>query len=349
MKFKNILSDANGSLAKTARFILAVCSRGLIIMLAIFYAVPLFSQDAKKRIAVLPFKYGGGIIKGEADFLTENVRAELIETGLFEVITNDQIEEMMKIKEQKQGVGEGSCNTEECIIDLGNALECEKMLVGTAMGAFGEYNLTGKILDVVSQKYEGAANLKISDKNKFPDAANQMVHQLVDHYVEELEKERIQTSLKAENKTFNGMLWRSLVLPGWGHIYANQKRGWLYSAIYAASAGVFIWSHVDFLNKEKRYDNSNESVEDTMQYYDDLNKAYKARGYMSYAFLSVAALIIADAVIAGRRYFSHEKLFSNQFIRKQKNTTYFYAYFSDSKRDKNYVETKHNFIFKRYF
>ena len=90
-------------------------------------------------------------------------------TGIFEVISNDQIEQMMSIKSTKQAVGAGSCNTEACIIDLGNALECEKMLAGKAAFAFGEYSITAKFLDVVMQKYEMSAESKTRDKDDFPD------------------------------------------------------------------------------------------------------------------------------------------------------------------------------------
>ncbi|MDH5719452.1 MAG: hypothetical protein OEZ13_02410 [Spirochaetia bacterium] len=136
------------------------------------------AQEEKKRIAVLPFEYGGGLTEDEAAWLTDSIRTALIGTDKYEVISNDQIENMMKLEAKKQGVGSGSCSSEQCIIDLGNALECEKVLTGKASGAFGVFSITGKILDVVAQKYEKAQEVTIKNKNDFPQAAQDMVRKL---------------------------------------------------------------------------------------------------------------------------------------------------------------------------
>jgi hypothetical protein len=78
---------------------------------------------------------------------------------------------MLQTQALKQKVGAGSCTSEKCLIDLGNALECEKMVVGMATFAFGKYSITVKMLDVVKQNYERAEELSIKAKEDFPDAA----------------------------------------------------------------------------------------------------------------------------------------------------------------------------------
>ncbi|MDH5718631.1 MAG: hypothetical protein OEZ22_13480 [Spirochaetia bacterium] len=151
----------------------------IISILSGFYTINAETTTEKYRIAVLPFKFGGTVTKSEVDYLMERIRSELIKTDYFDVISNDQLDEMVKMQTQKQGVGEGSCTTEKCIIDIGNALECEKIMVGSAMEAFGEYAISGKILDVVSQKYEKAEDIVIKRKSDFPNAAKKMVGSLV--------------------------------------------------------------------------------------------------------------------------------------------------------------------------
>jgi hypothetical protein len=134
--------------------------------------------EQKIRVAILSFQAGSGISQPEAAYLTNRVRTAIIELNKFDVISNDQIQKMMEIKEMKQKIGDGSCSTKECIIDLGNALECEKMFVGSAEGAFGEYLISLKLVDVASQKYELAKDIRISDKKEFPSAAMLIVNKL---------------------------------------------------------------------------------------------------------------------------------------------------------------------------
>ncbi|MDH5717056.1 MAG: hypothetical protein OEZ22_05405 [Spirochaetia bacterium] len=246
------------------------------------------SQEAKKRIAVMQFEYSGAITKDEARYLTEKVRSALIQTRQYEVISNDQIETMMAVEAKKQGVGPGSCNTEQCIINLGNALECEKMLVGSAGEAFGEYSINAKVLDVVLQQYENAADVSVKDKNDFPKAAKEVVTKLTGD------------SFESGGISYTGMIWRNALVPGWGHIYANQKRGYIYLGLWSAAGSGFLWSHLNYTSKQKEYDDADK--DNVTQAYDEANSAMNLRAYFSYAFLGVTAAILTDILITGKNY-----------------------------------------------
>jgi hypothetical protein len=130
------------------------------------------------RVAVMPFRAGPGLSQPEAVYLTNLVRTALIKLGKFDVVSNDQLQTMLQTKQMIQKIGRGSCTTKQCIIDLGNSLECEKMFVGYAEGAFGEYALSLKMVDVVKQKYEVAEDIRITNKKKFPNAAVRIVNKL---------------------------------------------------------------------------------------------------------------------------------------------------------------------------
>ncbi|MDH5720564.1 MAG: hypothetical protein OEZ13_08070 [Spirochaetia bacterium] len=251
----------------------------------------------KIRIAVLPFEHSEGITDAEAAYLTEAVRNTLIRTGIFEVISNDQIEQMMNIKSTKQAVGPGSCNTEACIIDLGNALECEKMLAGKAAFAFGEYSVTAKILDVVTQKYEMSAESKTRDKDDFPNAAKDVTQNLVEPYGES-------GFTSPAYSSYMGMLWRTALAPGWGHLHANQKRGWVYLGLWAASAGVFVWSHFNYNTKFSAYENA-KSVAEVEETFPKYESADYTRMYMSFAFLGIYAVALGDMFLTGKGYMAH--------------------------------------------
>jgi hypothetical protein len=124
---------------------------------------------------VLPFQVGQGISVPEALYLTDIVRSGLIETGKYHVISNDQMEAQLKIIQKNQQIGSGTCTSEKCIIDLGNALECEKMIVGYTSGAFSEFIISVKMFDVVKQNYLMAKSVRKKNKNEFPDAAQNIV------------------------------------------------------------------------------------------------------------------------------------------------------------------------------
>ncbi|MDH5717913.1 MAG: hypothetical protein OEZ22_09775 [Spirochaetia bacterium] len=252
------------------------------------------AQEIKKRIAVMPFDFSGAITKDEAKYLTEKVRSALIQTRQYEVISNDQIETMMQVEAKKQGVGPGSCSTEQCIIDLGNALECEKMLVGSAGEAFGEYSINAKVLDVVLQQYENAADVSVASKNDFPKAAKDVVAKLTGE------------SYDSGGISYTGMIWRNALAPGWGHLYAGQKRGYVYMGLFAATGGAFLWSHLNYTSKKEEY---SKAESDFDAKYDAADGAHILRGYMSYALISVITAAVTDIAITGGSY---------------KNQTFFY-------------------------
>ncbi|MDH5718546.1 MAG: hypothetical protein OEZ22_13045 [Spirochaetia bacterium] len=257
-------------------------------ILILLISIPINAEEPKKRIAVMPFDFSGNITKDEAKYLTEKVRSALIQTRKYEVISNDQIETMMAVEAKKQGVGPGSCSSEQCIIDLGNALECEKMLVGSAGEAFGEYSINAKVLDVVLQQYENAADVSVASKNEFPTAAKEVVKKITGENYE-----------SSGDISYTGMLWRNALVPGWGHLYANQTRGYIYLALFAGAGGAFIWSHLNFTSKQDDYKNA---IDDFDAKYETANSANSLRAYMSYAFISVIAAAVTDIAISGGSY-----------------------------------------------
>ncbi|MDH5721266.1 MAG: hypothetical protein OEZ13_11735, partial [Spirochaetia bacterium] len=426
---------------------------GILILgiLVFFLSGSMYAQDTeKKRIAVIPFKHGGGITKEEALYLTDKVRNALIASKAYDVISNDQIETMMQVEAQKQGVGSGSCSSEKCMIDLGNALESEKMLVGSASGAFGEYSISAKILDVVTQQYEEAADLSIADKSEFPQAAKELVSKITgvtinvetsensdklvnrrvlildfqnsqnnkdfsylegsvpDAFLEPLDKTKSfellkrnlwqkmvekkefmgkdaydeDTALKAARKagadvvvigsftvmndemqlyskalevsservivnrnkrskldsnmftsidelavemskemkdklpplpqkvlveerikyvnsaevSYSGFILRSLALPGWGHIFANKRRGFFYAGVFIGLLGSTGYYWYDSSVKKDDYYTANDNLQ---KKYDDYNLSHKIRGYSIVGLASLYLVVLSDGLITG--------------------------------------------------
>jgi len=301
-------------------FILVTCLKKTfvlsLLLLFCFFQTPITAQENKKRIAVLPFEFSGNITESEAIFLTDKVRTSLIKTHLFEVISNDQLKNMIEIKAQKQGLGAGSCSTEECIIDLGNALECEKMFIGKAAEAFGQYSISGKILDVVTQKYEEAQDINVDDKKSFPDAAKELVKKLTRNYSSG-------EFIYSGGSDYTGTLWRTAVLPGWGHLHVSQKRGWAYMGLWAVSGGAFLWSHLNYTATENEYaavpEGSLQSDYDAK--FSAYQNAAKTRTYMSYLFLASYAVSFSDLLFTDDLYAAYRKPFAIKI----------YSYFSNER------------------
>lgn len=99
--------------------------------------------------------------------------------------------------------------------------------------------------------------------------------------------------------TYPGILWRTAILPGFGHVYAEQKRGWLYVGLFLGTGGAFIWSHFNYRSKQDAY---NSATSDFDSKYDSANGAYKLRGYLSFAVIGVVAFIWGDALLFGKQY-----------------------------------------------
>ncbi len=132
------------------------------------------TKYGKQRIAIMNFKGGRVISNDEAKYLTDTVRTGLIKTDLFDVVTNDQIAEMIKMEEIREVFGT-DCESKNCQINLGRALECKYVVVGSIQHAFKQYSIAVKILNVTDQKYLHAEEISVGDKNQLPVAARKVV------------------------------------------------------------------------------------------------------------------------------------------------------------------------------
>jgi hypothetical protein len=302
----------------------------IIISILIFiFPITAFSQE-RLRIAVMPFSAGSGVSKPEANYLTDRVRTGLIKTGKFDVISNDQIQAMMKTKQTKQEVGAGSCTSEKCIIDLGNALECEKMIVGSAAGAFKEFAISIKMLDVVKQKYDLAEEITLKSKDQFPDAAREIIKMLANKQSKSsisFSDKKDDTSVVSGPVTYTGLLWRSLLIPGWGHIYSDQTRGYAYGGLFVITGGLFLWSQLDYSSKQSAYSDAKPGA-NFDQLHTDANNAHKFLGLMSWAFLATYVVVLGDAFIFGG---SNVATSSAMMSRVQKKEPYSFNIYAGTK------------------
>jgi TolB-like protein len=116
--------------------------------------------NAKPSIAILTLKSANEVTPGETELLTDRLAIEIFNTGKFQVMERNQIEQIMKEQGFQQS---GSCTDEGCVVQLGKMLGVQQLVSGSLgkLGRLYMINLrcidvkTAKIIQVVSEDIKG--------------------------------------------------------------------------------------------------------------------------------------------------------------------------------------------------
>lgn len=147
------------------------CYRAVIIISVITGSI---LAQRKPTLAVLDFS-PKGILKTEASILTDEIRSSIIASEVFRVLERAEIDEILK----EQGFqATGSCDDQECSIEIGKLLGVQHMLIGSAAKLNKTIIIHARIVDVqtgaivfnTSEKFRGDLD-KIAFKglSKFSD------------------------------------------------------------------------------------------------------------------------------------------------------------------------------------
>lgn len=124
--------------------------RLFIIFLMFLMCFEVKSQEQKIRIAILDLEVSGvdtSVIIG----LSNRLRAELVETGQFDVMERNRMSEIL----QEQGFQQtGACNSDECIIEAGKMLSVAKMVAGSVSRVNSLFTVTLRMIDVETTNIE---------------------------------------------------------------------------------------------------------------------------------------------------------------------------------------------------
>jgi len=100
-------------------------------------------QAQKMRLAIMDLN-PENVSKPTARMVSEMLRTELFNTGLFRVIERSEMDSILK----EQGFQQSGCTETECAVEVGKLLSARKILVGT-VGKLGErYIINARIVDV---------------------------------------------------------------------------------------------------------------------------------------------------------------------------------------------------------
>ena len=110
-----------------------------------------FAQDI--TIAVLDFD-GDGVSQSETRTLTNRLRDEMFNTGIYIVLERGKMDEVLK----EQGFQQTGCVTSECAVEVGNMLGVQQM-IGGSIGKVGNiHTVSARIIDVESGEVLKSAN-----------------------------------------------------------------------------------------------------------------------------------------------------------------------------------------------
>ena len=89
---------------------------------------------------------GNEVSSSEIKALTERLRSELLMTKHFKVLERDIMEEILK----EQGFQQSGCTTSECVVQIGQLVNVEKMVAGTINKIGNTYSSSVRIIDITT-------------------------------------------------------------------------------------------------------------------------------------------------------------------------------------------------------
>ncbi len=152
------------------------------LMLAIVVSGCLFTPELfgekTTRIAVMNLGVMGEVKKDTGRIIAEIIRGSLGEFESFEVINRENMRALLGEKKFQQS---GACDDASCLVEMGNALGVEKLVVGS-LGKMGKkYILTLKLVDLGSTKQENIVTREHSGAiETLTDIAKEAAYQLAE-------------------------------------------------------------------------------------------------------------------------------------------------------------------------
>ncbi|MBI4976949.1 MAG: hypothetical protein HZC28_05670 [Spirochaetes bacterium] len=120
--------------------------------LALTVAVSLCAQEQKMRIAIMDITPSAGVSADVASSVSELMRTEMFNTGLFRVVEREQMDKIMK----EQELQSSGCTDTECAVQVGKLLAVDRMLVGKISKLGAKYIINARIIHVERGEMEFA-------------------------------------------------------------------------------------------------------------------------------------------------------------------------------------------------
>ena len=248
-------------------------------------------EEAKTTVAVLDFE-SRGISVQEAQTLTDRFISSMNSTKKVLMVERGTMMDVLA----EQGFEADKCTSQECAAEVGAMLGVEYMING-AIGKLGDtYTIDVKMFSVATGAAENMQSVTYQGK------VDGMITEIeilgwtllgLDVPKNLLEKKRLGTTAflaqeaQEAGKTQMGALMRSLLFPGLGQLYSNQKLwgyGWI--AAEAVMGGLIFMNYSNYQTAQDDYNNYHTSyVNETDP---ELIAEYRAQSQTSYADMESA-------------------------------------------------------------
>lgn len=119
-----------------------------------------FSKDEPMRLAIMDLQ-AQGVSAQTAATVSDILRTELVNTGLFTIIERKEMGNILK----EQSFQLSGCSDTECAVQIGKLLSARKIMVGTVSKLGNAYIINARIVDVEKGVADFAENTKVSSES----------------------------------------------------------------------------------------------------------------------------------------------------------------------------------------
>jgi hypothetical protein len=137
---------------------------------------------AKERLAVMNLKAKHGIKKELAETISVEVRRQIHDLGIYEVVSSEDIEELAARAATTQKLG---CSDNQCLLIFGSQLDSKFMIAGTLAKLKDNYHFGLRLLDTTGK--DAGVKARVSrdcacTQDELPKIARVLAVQLIDNY-----------------------------------------------------------------------------------------------------------------------------------------------------------------------
>ncbi len=155
----------------------------LLLILNLLFPNFISAQD---RLAVMNLKASGDIKQELGDTISEEIRNQIHKLGIFEVVSQEDVEEIAMRTATQQKIGCDDDN--QCLILFGNKLNSRFMVAGSLAKLKDKYHLAVRLLDTIGK--ESGAKARESrtcscSKDELLQVGRVLAAQMIYHYYKE--------------------------------------------------------------------------------------------------------------------------------------------------------------------
>ena len=129
------------------------------------------NEKDRMNIAITNFVAQDPISPGEAAFVTEFFRGEIVNSKLFRVVEKQNMEQILA----EQGFQQTGCTTQECVIQMGKILNVQRMVTGIFGKLMNKFFITINVVDIQTAEIVYSDKESLTDAEQIESAVNRIV------------------------------------------------------------------------------------------------------------------------------------------------------------------------------